>query len=162
MKWQGQCPRDNASLGSIIFEFAGAAPLAEVLTAMGDSTEFCSYNFILYIQVLQVVNPNISYSLPGSTTKIDGVAVTLKEFLKAVDSYSIENDGEKDVRRVLCGHPRCETRKKQFFNTTNSKKNTMIGTTKMCQVPHLRVSMPDGFFDLLNKSAQDGTGHGND
>ena len=96
---------------------------------MGDSTEFCSYNFILYIQVLQVVNSNISYSLPGSTTRIDGVAVTLREFLKAVDSYSIENDGEKDIRRVLRGHPQCEMRKKQFFNTTNSKKNT--GTTKI-------------------------------
>ena len=134
---------------------------------MGDSTEFCSYNFILYIQVLQVVNPNISYSLPGSTTRINGVAVTLKEFLKAVDSYSIENDGEKDIRRVLRGHPRCETRKKQFFNTTNSKKNTIDRNDKdnvrcLTCVCLPRSEMPDGFFDLLNKSAQDGTGHGND
>ena len=93
MKWQGQCPRDNASLGSIIFEFAGAAPLAEVQLWV---TVLNSVAIILYSGIASG-NPNISYSLPGSTTRIDGVAVTLKEFLKAVDSYSIENDGEKDT-----------------------------------------------------------------
>ena len=57
--------------------------------------------------------------------------------------------------------------KKQFFNTTNSKKNTTDRNDKdsvrcLTCVCLPRSEMPDGFFDLLNKSAQDGTGHGND
>ena len=80
------------------------------------------------MQVLQVVNPSVTYSMPSNSPsesnniRYKGVAVTLKEFVDKLKKHHIPNDGEKSIRMKLRGHPRCETRKKQYFNIPGSKK----------------------------------------
>lgn len=48
-------------------------------------------------QVLQVINPNVSYLSKRANTRLRGVAISLKEFLKEIDNLNIENDGGKKL-----------------------------------------------------------------
>ena len=74
------------------------------------------------MQMLQVVNPSVTYSMPSNSPsesnniRCKGGAVTLKELLEKLKKHHIPNDGEKSIQMKLIGHPRCETRKKQYFN----------------------------------------------
>ena len=82
-------------------------------------------------QVLQVVNPSVSYTThtghpsTADKTRYQGVAISLKEFVRAINKYNIQHDGESKIRQRLRGHPRCDTRKKQYFNVVGSAKTTI-------------------------------------
>ena len=73
------------------------------------------------MQVLQVVNPSVTYSMPSNSPsesnniRCKGVAVTLKEFVDKLKKHHI-------IRMKLTGHPRCETRKKAVLQDTWFKK----------------------------------------
>ncbi len=78
---------------------------------------------------MEVVNPNVSYTvhIPQSKTiRVKGLAISLKEFIGKLDVHGIQHDGEKIIRQKLRGHPRCQTRKKQFFNVVECGKKEII------------------------------------
>jgi len=110
-------------------------------------------------QVLQVVNPNITY-VPknrAGSTKVTGIAIILKEFLREADKFNIEHEGEKKIRSKLQGHPRCGTRMKQYFNILGSTKNAIDRndansvrcSTCIC-IP--RDEIPEGFFQIVEEN----------
>lgn len=115
---------------------------------------------LIVSQVLQVVNPSVSYTThTGHSSTVDktryqGVAISLKEFVRAIDKYNIQHDGESKIRQRLRGHPRCDTRKKQYFNVAGSAKTTIDRTdegsirclTCVC-VP--ADEFPQEVFDIL-------------
>ena len=86
---------------------------------------------LIVSQVLQVVNPSVSYTThtghpsTADKTRYQGVAISLKEFVRAIDKYNIQHDGESKIRQRLRGHPRCDTHKKQYFNVVGSAKTTI-------------------------------------
>ena len=106
-----------------------------------------------------MVNPNVSY-LPkkkAGAVKISGVAITLKEFLREADGFNIEHEGEKKIRSKLRGHPRCDTRMKQYFNIEGSTKN-VIDRSDVCSVRCItcicipKDEIPEGFFELVKQN----------
>lgn len=109
-----------------------------------------------------MVNPNISYSAQTrvGSSRVNGVAISLKEFLRVVDTYNIENDGEKIIRHRLRGHPRCESRKKQYFNVIGSQKQKIDRTDEgsvrcLTCVCLPSDELPDGFFQLIQDAQKD-------
>ena len=48
--------------------------------------------------------------------------------MRAIYKYNIQHDGESKIRQRLCGHPRCDTPKKQYFNVVGSGKTTIKRT----------------------------------
>lgn len=125
---QGQRAPEEMTLGALTLAFVQAAPLSEV-TMIRVYKWWSGLNLIVS-QVLQVVNPSVSYtthtghSSTAHKTRYQGVAISLKEFVRAIDKYNIQHDGESKIRQRLRGHPRCDTRKKQYFN--------VVGSTKTC------------------------------
>lgn len=104
------------------------------------------------------MNPHVHYMTEGSRARVSGVAISLKEFLCAVEVYNIEADEEKEIRQKLRGHPRAATRKKQYFNIASSKKNkidrTEGGVRCMTCVCVPADEIPEVFFRII-EDAQD-------
>ena len=109
---------------------------------------------------MKVVNPHISYKTEGSRAKVSGVAISLKEFLRAAEDYNIETDEEKIIRQKLRGHPRASTRKKQYFNDTSSKMNVINrckGRVRCLTCVCLPSDeIPKEFFEIIEKKLDDG------
>ena len=109
---------------------------------------------LIISQVLQVVNPSVSYtthtghSSTADKTRYQGVAISLKEFVRAIDKYNIQHDGESKIRQKLHGHPRCDTRKKQYFNVVESAKTT-IDRNDEGSIRCLMFEFPQEVFDVL-------------
>ena len=86
--------------------------------------------------------------------KLRGVAINLKEFLHALDAFNIPHEDEKKIRHHLRGHPRCDTRKKQYFNVIGSKKTAIErhdeGSIRCLTCVCVPVDdFPQEVFDLL-------------
>ena len=109
----------------------------------------------------------MTYGVPqagaSTSTRINGVAISLKEFLKATDFYNIESDGEKAIRQTLRGHPRCETRKKQYFNvigSTNLTIDRISGVRCLTCVCVPNDEIPDCFFQAIEDARKNNLGNG--
>ncbi len=81
-----------------------------------------------------------------------GVAITLKGFLGELDELHTQHDTEKEIRRQLRGHPRCETRMKQYFNVVGSTRDRPKRCNK-CSMHHLVPfdEFPQEAFDVLQE-----------
>ena len=101
-----------------------------------------------FIQILQVVNPNCSYS-SGEKRNLKGVAISLKKFLKVLDENNIEHDDESQIRRNLRRRADVKTTATQFFLSPNATSREMIrknchDTTLLCH--HTQVWCPIRIF----------------
>lgn len=104
------------------------------------------------MQILQVVNPDCSYS-SGEKRNLKGVAVLLKKFLKVLDEKSIDHDDESQIRRNLRRRADVKTTATQFFLNPDSTSTEMIRNN--C-IPHSCViipksDVPQDFFELMDE-----------
>ena len=111
-----------------------------------------------------MINPDVVYRLDekkraGSESVVHGVAVSLKEFIKEADRWNIEHHEEKNIRQKLRGHPRCDSRKKQYFNIIGSEKKKIDRRDKasvrcLTCICMPRDEVPDGFFELMDAESK--------
>ena len=90
LELQGQRTPEEMTLGALTLAFVQAAPLSEVTIII-----FHKWGSVLNLivsQVLQVVNPSVSYTThtghpsTADKTRYQGVAISLKEFVRAIDN----------------------------------------------------------------------------
>ena len=111
-------------------------------------------------QVLEFVNPAVKYKIhptDGSSkcTKISGVAIVLKEFLLALDKYSVRHESEKQIRKCIRKRSDCHSHTKQFFQKKGFKSNKicrLVPASTKCKtcicIP--RTDVPASFFESLS------------
>ena len=113
-------------------------------------------------QLLQVINPSIKYapdpSMPDS--KIDGIAIDLKEFLTALNSRGISHPSEKSIRKKLRANNHCSTHHKQYFLKQHPGNMPLITKAKVARSDHglsrhkscvclPKSFIPDSFFEAV-------------
>ena len=125
-------------------------------------------SFIAYYQcihqVLEVVNPAVKYKVhptdeSSRCTKISGVAIVLKEFLLALDNYSVPHESEKQIRKRIRKRSDCQSHMKQFFLRKGYKSSKICrldpASTKcktcIC-IP--RTDVPDSFFESFSNDSK--------
>ena len=111
---------------------------------------------------MQVINPSIKYapdpSMPDS--KIDGIAIILKEFLTALDNRGISHPTEKSTQQNLRASSHCSTHHKQYFLKQHPGSMPLITKAKVARSDHElsrckscvclpKSSIPDSFFEAI-------------
>ena len=114
---QGQRAPEEMTLGALTLAFVQAAPLSDVTTI-----RFNKWGSGLNLIVSQVLHVSVSYtthtghSSTSHKTRYQRVAISLKEFVRGIDKYNIQHDGESKIHQRLCGHPRCDSQcRPRFF-----------------------------------------------
>ena len=112
----------------------------------------------LHVQILEVVNPVVKYRTQSKTmgSKISGVAIVLKDFLQALDTYGIPHVSENQIRQHIRKRSDYQTHMKQYFLRKGYKSNRWIPSSTKCKtcicIP--RTDVPDTFFESLSDNSE--------
>lgn len=89
----------------------------------------------IYFTTFVGYQPKLKYapdpSMPDS--KIDDIAINLKEFLTALDSRGISHPSEKSIRKNLRANNHCSTHHKQYFLKQHLGSMPLITKAKVAQ-----------------------------